>query len=148
MNEASKTILLNTVKEWSKFAADRDKILMVAAEVADLARRSVLESIAFLKSQSIDAEAESWENMKIMKTPVHVDPVVEANFPNVKASVVMKCAGATRTIMINPNMTISAGGSPFPYETLKKGIPPAFEANAADFVRDAFLFVARTGGKD
>jgi len=86
--------------------------------------------------------------MKIMKIPVRVDPVIEANFPNIKASVMMKCAGAARAIIINPNMTISAGGSPVPYETLKKGLPPAFEANAADFVRDAFLFIARTGGKE
>jgi hypothetical protein len=86
--------------------------------------------------------------MKIMKIPVHVDPVIEANFPNIKASVMMKCAGAARAIIINPNMTISAGGSPVPFETLKKGITPAFESNAADFVRDAFLFVARTGGKE
>jgi hypothetical protein len=148
MNEASKDILVNTVKEWSKFTGDRDKFFLVASEVADLARRCVQESIAFMKTQGIDAEADSWETMKIMKIAVHVDPVIEANFPNIKASVMMKCAGAARAIIINPNMTISAGGSPVPYETLKKGIPPAFEANAADFIRDAFLFIARTGGKE
>lgn len=148
MNEASKAILVNTVKEWSKFTADRDKYFIVASEVADMARRCVQESIVFLKAQNIEAEADSWESMKIMKIPVHIDPVIEANFPNIKASVMMKCAGAARTIIINPNLTISAGGNPVPYETLKKGIPPAFETNAADFVRDAFLFLARTGGKE
>ena len=148
MNEASKAILVNTVKEWSKFTADRDKYFLVASEVADMARRCVQESIVFLKAQNIEAEAESWESMKIMKIPVRVDPVIEANFPNIKASVMMKCAGAARTIIINPNLTISAGGNPVPYEALKKGIPPAFETNAADFVRDAFLFLARTGGKE
>jgi hypothetical protein len=148
MNEASKAILFNTVKEWTKFTADRDKYLLIASEVADLARRCVQESLAFMKAQSIDVEADSWEEMRIMKVPVHIDPVVDANFPNIKASVMMKCGGAARAIIINPNMTISAGGSPVPFETLKKGIPPAFESNAADFVRDAFLFVARTGGKE
>ena len=148
MNEASKAILVNTVKEWSKFTADRDKYFLVASEVADMARRCVQESIVFLKAQNIEAEADSWESMKIMKIPVRIDPVIEANFPNIKASVMMKCAGAARAIIINPNLTISAGGSPVPYETLKKGIPPAFETNAADFVRDAFLFLARTGGKE
>jgi hypothetical protein len=86
--------------------------------------------------------------MKILKMPVHIDPLVEANFPNVKASVMMKCAGASRAIVINPNLTVSAGGNPVPFDTLKKGIPPAFESNAADFVRDAFLHIARTGGKE
>jgi len=148
MNEASKTILANTVKEWSKFTTDHDKFAAVASEVADLARRCVYESISFLKTQNIDVQAESPTSMKIMNIPVHVDAVIDANFPNIKASVMMKCAGAARAIIINPNMTISAGGSPVPYETLKKGLPPAFEVNAADFVRDAFLFVARTGGKE
>ena len=148
MNEASRTILANTVKEWTKFTADHDKFAAIASEVAELARRCVFESISFLKTQNIDVEAESPASMKIMKIPVHVDAVVDATFPNIKASVMMKCAGAARAIIINPNMTISAGGNPVPYETLKKGIPPAFEANSADFVRDAFLFFARTGGKE
>jgi hypothetical protein len=148
MTEAAKAILVNTIKEWGKFAAERDKFSTVAHDVADLARRCVFESIAFLKTQNIDADAESPETMMIMKTPVHVDPVIEANFPTVKASVMMKCAGASRVIVINPNLTISAGGTPVAYEALKKGIPAAFEANAADFVRDAFLYIARTGGKE
>lgn len=148
MTEASKAILVNTVKEWAKFAAERDKFSAVAHEVADVARRCVFESIAFLKTQNIEVEAESPETITIMKVPVHVDPVIEANFPNVKASVMMKCSGASRMILINPNLTVSAGGTPVAYEALKKGIPAAFEANAADFVRDAFLYIARTGGKE
>jgi len=148
MTEASKTILVNTVKEWAKFAAERDKFTGVANEVADLARRCVFESVAFLKTQNVDTEADTPETMKIMKMPVHVDSVIEANFPNVKASVLMKCAGAQRMIVINPNLTISAGGTPVAYDALKKGIPASFESNAADFVRDAFLYIARTGGKE
>jgi hypothetical protein len=148
MTEASKTILVNTVKEWAKFTAERDKFSTVAHEVADLARHCVFESVTFLKTQNVEAEADSPETMKIMKMPVHVDPVVEANFPNVKVSVMMKCAGAQRMIVINPNLTISAGGTPVAYEALKKGIPASFESNAADFVRDAFQYIARTGGKE
>jgi hypothetical protein len=148
MTEGSKAILLNTLKEWSKFTTERDKFTTVAHEVAELAKRCVFDSIAFLKTQNVDVEAESAETMKIMKAPVHIEPVIEANFPNVKASVLMKCAGASRVIVINPNLTISAGGTPVAYDALKKGIPAAFESNAADFVRDAFLYLARTGGKE
>ncbi len=148
MTEASKAILVNTIKEWQKFAAERDKFSGVAHEVADLARKCVFESVAFMKTQNIEVEADSPETMTIMKSAVHVDPIIEANFPNVKANVMMKCAGASRMIVINPNFTVSAGGTPFAYEVLKKGIPTSFEANAADFVRDAFLFIARTGGKE
>lgn len=148
MTEASKTILNNTVKEWAKFASDRDKMTSVATEVATLTRKLVLECLAFLKTQNIDVECESVESMKILKVPLRIDPVIEAVFPTVKTSVVMKCGGANRAIIVNPNLTISAGGTPVMFDQLKKGIPPAFEANAADFVRDAFLNVARTGGKE
>ncbi len=148
MTEASKNILVNTVKERAKFTAERDKYTTVATEVADLARKCVFESVAFMKTQNVDAEADSPETMKIMKNAVHVDAVIEANFPNVKSSVLMKCAGAQRVIVINPNLTISAGGTPVAYDALKKGIPQSFESNAADFVRDAFLYIARTGGKE
>lgn len=148
MTEASKTILNNTVKEWAKFAADRDKMTSIAAEVATLTRKIIHECLAFLKSQNVDVECESIDSMKILKVPIHIDPVVEAVFPIVKTNVVLKCGGATRAIIINPNLTISAGGAPVLFDQLKKGIPPAFESNAADFVRDAFLNVARTGGKE
>ncbi|MGH2567536.1 MAG: hypothetical protein ACRDGA_04300 [Bacteroidota bacterium] len=148
MNEAAKTILMNTVKEWAKFTTDRERFGGVAQEIAAITRKSVQESLALLKTQNVEVECETAENLKIMNIPVHIDPVVDATFPNVKVSVVLKCAGATRTIVIQPNLTISAGGTPITYDQLKKGVPPAFETNAADFVRDAFLYVARTGGKE
>lgn len=148
MTEASKAILTNAAREWAKFTAERDKFSAVAQEVADLARRCVFESVTFLKGLNVEADAESPETMTIMKAAVHVDPAIEANFPNIKASVTMKCSGASRMILINPNLTVSAGGTPVAYEALKKGIPASFEANAADFVRDAFLYIARTGGKE
>jgi hypothetical protein len=148
MVEASKKILVETVKEWAKFTADREKFTAIAHDVAEITRKCVQESIAFLKTQNIEAEADSLEALSILHVAVHIEPVIEATFPHVKASVAMKCGGASRAIVINPNSTISAGGNPFAYDLLKKGIPPAFEANAADFVRDAFLNVARTGGKE
>lgn len=148
MNEASKNILLNTIKEWAKFTTDREKFTTITHEVAALARKCVQDSLAFFKTQNVDVECESPDSMKILGVEVHIDALIEATFPNVKASVVMKCGGATRAIVINPNMTISAGGTPFAYDQLKKGVPPGFETNAADFVRDAFLNVARTGGKE
>jgi len=148
MTEASKAILVNTLKEWTKFTGERDKFTAVAHDVAELAKKCVFDSLLFLKSQNVDVEADAIETMKIMKEPIHVDPVIEANFPNVKASVMMKCSGASRMIVINPNLTISAGGTPVTFDALKKAVPQAFEANAADFVRDAFLYIARASGKE
>lgn len=148
MTEASKAILVNTLKEWAKFTADRDKLTAVAHDVAELAKKCVFESLTFLKTQYVDVEADTIETMKIMKMPVHIEAVVEAAFPNVKASVVMKCSGSARNIIINPNLTISAGGTPVTYDSLKKAVPQSFEANAVDFVRDSFLYIARTGGKE
>jgi hypothetical protein len=148
MTEASKTILVNTLKEWTKFTGERDKFTAVGHDVAEIAKKCVFECISFLKTQNVDVEGESIETMRIMKEPVHVDAVIEATFPNVKVSVVMKCSGASRVIVINPNLTISAGGTPVTFDVLKKAVPQAFEANAADFVRDAYLYIARTGGKE
>ncbi len=148
MNEATKNLLMMTIKEWSKFAADREKFTGIAQEVTALTRKSVHESLQLLKSQSIDVECDSPDTLKMMGVPIAIDPVIDATFPNVKVSVVLKCGGATRTIVINPNLTISAGGALVTFDQLKKGIPPAFELNAAEFVRDAFLYVARTGGKN
>lgn len=148
MTEASKAILTNTLKEWTKFTTERDKFTTVAHDVADIARRCVFDAIAFLKTQNVDVDADSPEAMKIMQAPVHVEAIIEANFPNVKASVQMKCSGAARMIVINPNFTISAGGTPVTFDALKKAVPQTFESNAADFVRDAFLYMARTGGKE
>jgi hypothetical protein len=148
MVEATKVILMNTVKEWAKFTADREKFTTIANEVAAITRKCVQDCLAFLKTQNIAAAADSPDGLKLLNVPVQITPVVDATFPNVKVSVVMKCGGATRTIVINPNLTISAGGTPITYDLLKKGIPPAFEANAAEFVRDAFLNVARTAEKE
>ncbi|MCI0705954.1 MAG: hypothetical protein L0Y80_00530 [Ignavibacteriae bacterium] len=148
MNEATKAILMNTVKEWAKFTGDRDKFAVIAEEIAAITRKCVQDSLVFFKLQNIDVEADSPDTMKILKVPVQISAVIDATFPNVKTSVLMKCGGATRSIIINPNMTISAGGQAITYDQLKKGIPPAFETNSADFVRDAFLNVARTGGKE
>jgi hypothetical protein len=148
MNAGTKTILDNTVKEWAKFAGEREKLGNIAKEVAVLAKKVIQESLTYLKSQNIDAEADNPEALRILGAEIHVDPVVEAAFPNVKASVVLKCGQATRAILINPNMTVSAGGVAVTIDQLRKAIPDPFATNAADFVRDAFLYVARTGGKE
>jgi hypothetical protein len=86
--------------------------------------------------------------MGVLSVPIVVQPVIEAVFPNSKASVLLKCAGAARMIIINPNLSISAGGTPITYEQLQRMVPESFAANAAEFVRDAFLNVARSGGKE
>jgi hypothetical protein len=148
LTEASKAILTNTLKDWTKFAVERERLTFAATELAVLTRKIVQELLAFLKAQSLDIECASPDAMKIMSVPVHIDPLIEATFPNVKASVVLKCAGSTRSIVVNSNMTISAGGNVVTFDELKKSIPAAFSTNAADFVRDSFLYVARTGGKD
>jgi hypothetical protein len=148
LTDASKTILTNTLKDWTKFAVERERLNYAATELSILTRKIVQECLAFLKAQSLDIECDSPDAMKIMGVVVHIDPLIEATFPNVKASVVMKCAGSTRSIMVNSNMTISAGGNVVTFDELKKSIPAAFATNAADFVRDSFLYVARTGGKE
>jgi hypothetical protein len=148
MNDASKALLTNAVKEWNKFAAERDKMKAVASEVASLAQRVVLESVSFLKMQNIDVQADDPNALKIMGHPVIIEPLVEANFPTVKTRVNMTCSGATRSIVINPNLSISAGGNPFMFDQFKKGIPESFTTNAAEFVSDAFLFIARNLGQE
>ncbi len=148
MNEATKTLLMNTVKEWGKYVSEREKITMIAYDVAQLSRRVIQECLAFMKAQRVEVECDTLENLKVLGVPIQVNPTIEAAFPAVKATVVLKCGGATRAIVVNPNYTISAGGTPIAYEQLKKGIPDLFAANAAEFVRDAFLNVARTGGKE
>ena len=148
LTEATKQILTSTIKEWSKFAVERERYTLVANELAVITRKVVQECLAFLKAQSIDVQCDSPDDMKILGIVVHIDPVIEATFPNVKASVALKCSGSSRSILVNPNMTISAGGMVVTFEELKKGIPASFATNAADFVRDSFLFVARTGGKE
>lgn len=145
MNAGSKNLLDGTVKEWNTFAALREKMTAVASEVAAITRKLVQEDLAYLKTQNIDVECDAPENLKILGGVIHIDPVVEAPYPNVKASVVLKCGEANRAILINSNGAISAGGVVMTYDALKKAIPDPFANNAADFVRDAFLFVARAG---
>jgi hypothetical protein len=148
MNPASKTLLDTTVKEWAKFTAERDKMQVAAKEVATVARHLIQENLTYFKTQNISVECDSQESMKVLGMAINAEPVVEAAFPNVKASVVLKCGEAMRSILINPNMTISAGGVAITFDQLRKGIPDPFATNAADFVRDAFLYVARLGSKN
>jgi hypothetical protein len=148
MTEATKTILMNTVREWGKFTGERDKMTAVATEVAQFARKSIQECLMVMKAQNVDVQCDTVDAMKILSVPVTAEPIVEAVFPNVKANVVLKCSGATRAIVINPNLSISAGGTPVTLDQLKKAVPEPFVLNAAEFVRDAFLNVARGGGKE
>jgi len=148
LSEASKVVLSTTIKEWLKFAAERDRLTFAANELALFTKKVVQECLMFMKAQNIDIQCDSSDDMKILGVAVHVDPLIEATFPNVKASLILKCSGSTRAILINPNMTISAGGVVMKLDILNKGIPDAFMTNAADFVRDSFLYVARTGGKE
>ncbi|MGD1045392.1 MAG: hypothetical protein ABR936_08725 [Bacteroidota bacterium] len=148
LTESSKVILSNTLKEWMKFAVERERLTFAVNELAVFTKKVVQECLIFLKAQNLDIQCDSPDEMKILGVAVHIDPMIDATFPNVKASVVLKCSGSTRAILINPNMTISAGGTVMKLDILNKGIPEAFATNAADFVRDSFLYVARTGGKE
>ncbi len=148
MNEASKTLLMNTVREWNKFVTERERMRTIAMEVAAIAQRVVLESMTFLKAQNVDVVCENVGSMKIMGHPVVVEPVVDANFPTVKTRVEMKCSGANRSIVINSNGSISAGANPFMFDQFKKGIPESFMTNASEFVSDSFLFIARSSGAE
>jgi hypothetical protein len=136
------------VKEWNKFTAEQNKLTQVANEIAVITRKVILEQLQFLKTQNLEVQAESVDSMKALGVPILVQPVIEATFPNVKASVLLKCAGAARMIVINPNLSISAGGNPITFDQLQRIVPESFAANAADFVRDAYLNVARAGGKE
>ena len=148
MNEASKTLLLNSVKEWTKFVNERERMRSIATELAAVTQRIVLETVSFLKTQNIDVQCDNVSAMKMMGHPIVIEPVIDAVYPNVKAKVNLTCSGATRSIVINPNGSISAGGNPFMFEQLKKAIPDSFTTNAAEFVSDAFLFVARNQSPD
>lgn len=148
ISEATKTILINTVKEWNKFTAEQHKLTQVANDIAVITQKVILEQLQFLKTQNLEVQAESVDSMSALGVPILVQPVIEATFPNVKASVLLKCAGAARMIVINPNLSISAGGNPITFEQLQRMVPESFAANAAEFVRDAYLNVARTGGKE
>jgi uncharacterized protein with NRDE domain len=148
LTDASKNIMLNTYKEWTRFVAERERLTQVANEVSMATRMIVQECMAFMKTHNLDIKCDTPDDMKIMGVSVHIDPLIEGNYPNSKVSVVLKCGGSSRSILINSNMSISAGGVAIPYEQFKKGIPTTFVANAAEFVSDSFLYVARTGGKE
>ncbi len=148
LTDASKTILMNSLKEWSRFTMEREKLTTIANEVSVATRLIVQECLVFLKSHNLDISCDNPEEMKILGVPVHISPLVEGNFPASKVSVLLKCSGSSRSILINSNMSISAGGMVISYEQFKKGIPTSFVTNAAEFVSDSFLYVARTGGKE
>jgi len=148
ISESTKAILAGTVKEWNKYKTEQIKLSLVANDIAAITSRIILEQLQYLKVQNIDVQCDSVETMGVLNVPIAVQPIIEAVFPNSKASVLLKCAGAARMIIINPNLSISAGGTPITYEQLQRGVPESFASNAAEFVRDAFLNVARTGGKE
>jgi hypothetical protein len=148
ISETTKAILAGTVKEWNKFKTEQIKLSLVANDIAAITSRVILEQLQFLKAQNIEVLCENVETMAVLNVPIVVQPLIEAVFPTSKASVILKCAGAGRMIVINPNLSISAGGTPITYEQLQRGVPESFTSNAAEFVRDAFLNVARAGGKE
>ncbi len=142
----ARDILQATITEWLKFAAERDKMRQISNDVAMVTKTIIKDHLAFFKSKQIDVACEDSGDLKVLGAAISVEPFVEETFPTVKASVVLKCGGATRSIIINSNTTISAGGPPFMFDQLKKAVPETFINNAAEFVRDAFLNIARTGG--
>lgn len=148
LTESMKIILTSAIRDWTKFAVERERLTLAANELTGITRKVVHDCILFLKTNNIDVQCDNVEDMKILGVSVHIDPVIDATFPNVKASVVLKCSGSTRSILINSNMTVSAGGNVVTFDELKKAIPAAFATNAADFVKDSFLYIARTGGKE
>ena len=147
MNEPAKAVLSALVKSWNKFTAEQAKLETASQEVAAVAAKTIQTALVFLKEQHLEIECASPAAMSIMKVPVEVVPAVESHFPSLKASVILRCGEAHRTILIDLNLNINAGGTSFPFENFKKGIPESFTMNAVEFVKDAFLFVARTGGK-
>ena len=111
LTESMKLILTSAIKDWTKFSVERERLTLAANELTIITRKVVHDCILFLKANNIDVQCESQDEMKILGVHVHIDPVIDATFPNVKASVVLKCSGSTRSILVNSNMTISAGGN-------------------------------------
>lgn len=147
MNEPAKAVLTALAKSWGKFTADQTKLQTASQEVAALAAKTIQTALSFLKEQHLDVECTNPAAMSIMKVPVEVVPLVEGHFPALKASVILRCGEAHRTILVDLNLNVNAGGTSFPFEHFKKGIPDPFTMNAVEFVKDAFLYVARIGGK-
>jgi hypothetical protein len=152
LSESSKMVMTNALKEWAKFSTEREKMTTAVNELSAITRKVVQECLVYFKSQNktqdIGIQCDSPDDMRIFGLSIHVDPVIEATFPTLKASVVLKCSGSTRAILLHPNLSVSAGGTVVKFEDMKKGIPDAFVTNAAEFVSDSFLFIARTGGKE
>ena len=147
MNEAAKAILTGLVKSWTKFVLEKTRLEATTREVAALASKAIQRALAFLKEQNMEIECSNPDSMSIMKVPVKVIPVVEEHFPSLKATVNLRCGEAHRAILIDLSLNVNAGGSSIPFEQFKHGIPETFTMNAVEFVKDAFLYVARTGGK-
>jgi hypothetical protein len=145
MAESARALLLATITEWTKFANERDRFRNIANEVSMVTRSIIKDHLSIFLAKKIDVSCESADDLRILGTKISVEPIIEETYPTVKASVALKCGGAARSILINSNGSISAGGPPFMFDELKKGVPESFVANAAEFVRDAFLNVARTG---
>ena len=143
MNEASKNVLATSAREWNKFVAEKEKMEKAAHQVAEIVTKIIIEDLAFLKTQNIGTNSDSPDTMALMGSPVQVIPEVDATYPSVKAMVHLRCAGAARSIVVNPNLSVSAGGVPFTLDQLSKGIPEKFAINAAEFLKDAFLSAAK-----
>lgn len=147
MNDAARAVLSTLIKSWSRYAAEKAKLETTSQEVAALAAKTIQEALAFLKEQHLDIECASPSTMSIMKIPVEVIPLVEGQFPNLKSTVILKCGEAHRSILIDLNLNVNAGGASFPFDHFKRGIPDNFIMNSVEFVKDAFLYVARIGGR-
>ena len=123
ISESTKAILAGTVKEWNKYKTEQIKLSLVANDIAAITSRIILEQLQYLKVQNIDVQCDSVETMGVLNVPIAVQPIIEAVFPNSKASVLLKCAGAARMIIINPNLSISAGGTPITYDSCSGECP-------------------------
>ena len=143
MYESAKNLLATTVRDWNKFIAEREKMEKASRQVAEVTTTVIMELLAFLKAQHIDANSDSADAMTLMGSPVQVVPEVEASYPIVKTMIHLRCAAAARSIVVNPNMTVSAGGVAIPLDQLSKAVPVQFTANAAQFLQDAFLGAAK-----
>ena len=54
LTESSKVILTNTIRDWTKFAVERERLTLAANELNVITRKVVHECLAFLKAQNID----------------------------------------------------------------------------------------------
>lgn len=143
MHETARNVLAHTLRDWAKFIAEKEKMEKAAHQVAEVAIHVILELLKFLKTHHVDTNAESADTMAMMGSPVRVVAEVDATYPAIKTLVRLTCADATRSIVVHPNLTVSAGGAPFPVDLLSKGVPQQFVVNAAEFLRDAFPSAAR-----